>query len=574
MSIAEDKIWNLKQQVFGRLQVKITQKLRYGVASKFPWYAYWVVDGQEYESDGFIVKCKAFGEIIFDLQQNMVDFFVMLYYENSPSHAVKCTMDPFFVLPVVVNPFTYYVKKLLTVVESENSGQLKLLCNALEVLHVPNVNMVVIGSGGPDYTRSGATYLHLAPILKGTITLYDPYEVSQKIVQEQATMHYRGELFDYKGDPDKTVTHVIDDSFDVVPVTDQKDEETVVYGVSDITDLYNGPFVVVRGYQSVFLLKCASHSSMKDKKPIGGGRIYSTNGVVTLYGSSNNFGPYNATLLRRLFPKYVIKDPTVFSAQGKMAALQKLFPSAIISTKFLSRQVKEQHTEIVDQKFYDGTEKREYYRVRVPKHTKMGHCRICELVSSSALRLKTTVDDLRRILVLVGGYSCFVRPSLKKTHMVGEILVMAKTATEIEEIASVLSSKYHVMPHIVKEAVTTLMMLGKVQKVKYGFRERVILPHACLDDKVSLALKDKDLKIWRKVCNEYNISLIVGSVNQRMSEGNNVMYIGSEYHPDALVVHLTGQNVRVCARYENTHDVVRKYEKLFFIHKSINPHPI
>jgi len=567
----------LYDEVFGRLQAKVPMVLRWTVGMVQGWYSFWVVDGQQYEIEGEEVKCMRQGQVLFCLEKAMVDFFVMMYYENGAVQAVRTCLDPFYVFPNVISPFTHYI--IPKALEEESCGQLKLLCNALEVFETNKVNAVIIGSGGPEYTRSGATYLHLAPLLEGKMTLYDPFEKNQEVKTDGAHLSYKGRMFEYRGLPDPSVTHVIDDSFDVVTAVIQEDDEKVRRIETDIVIPYNGPFVTIAAYDILHVLRCKNHSDMKYMKPNGGGRVYTIKGQLTFYGSSNTYGPFNAKIMRRLMPLCIIKDPCTFSVAGKMNELKRLFPKARISTKYLQNQPQSPFTNILEQRFYYGTELREYYRVQVPNLDRPDltgnvHCKICALMESSAVRLKASLSSVQQVFALVGGFSCFSRPGITKTNLRGEILVMAKTWSLRKTVCSVLHSKYHIAEHVVDEMIKAMISWGKIMPVRSNIEERICLVSSTMDEQLSTNSKMDQISIWYEIAKKENIGYLMGLEHRKISDSPKHMYIGDEYKYDADIAIVQKQTVQMCATYEQTHDVKTYKTEVYFVHKKYNTTPL
>jgi hypothetical protein len=555
-------------QVFGRLQKLLgTYTIHFFLSSPQPWFAYWMIDKQEYEIDNGIVICKYKGQIIFTLDKDLSDFFVMMYFENGPLHAVKCMMDPFLIPPNVVPSLSYYLKDNEDKKEEEVNGQLKLLCNALEVIDQPEVHALIIGSGGAEFSRSGSSYLHLAQHLKGTMTLYDPYEVTQKVQVKDLSMYYQSQMFTYAGVPNESVTHVIDDSYDMVESQSEPDDPHLLYGVTDITYPYCGSFVVIKRFDTLYMMQCKSHADMRDRKPIGGGRCYSYDKKVVVYGSSNNFGPYNEMTMKRLFPQYEVETPTTFCVEKKMEKLKYLYPNARISTKYLQRQKPTEGCKVVDQYFYEGTEMREYCRCDPIPFTH-GHCRICNLKAVASQRLKIDIAHMHTLFALVGGFSCVSRPMIGKQHMIGEIMVMAKTWSRRERVVSIICSKYHCSEELVSTAIEVLIRSGKLCAVTYATNVRLALPASLLDKEVSNSWQYRDEELWNRLALEYGIGKMMGYVQETLCDSDRIMYIGEEYCSEAYIAILVRPQVYVCAQYENTHDLVRHYGMEVFRHRS------
>jgi len=355
--------------------------------------------------------------------------------------------------------------------------------------------------------------------------------------------------------------------YDTIVCPEQEDDEEIKYGISDITYPYCGSFVVVKKFDTLYMMQCASHSSMRDRKPCGGGRCYSYSKQVTLFGSSNNFGPYNYKVMKRLFPQYDVEVPTTMSVEGKMKKLKDMFPKARISAKYLQHQQVTPGCEVVDQYFYQGTEMREYCRCGTVPFTS-GHCRICNLKEVACRRLKIDMDHMNTIFALVGGFSCFSRPMIGKQHMIGEIMVMAKTWSRRERVVSVICSKYHCSEELVNTAIEVLIQRGKLCAMNHNTITRLALPSSLLDKEVSNSWQYRDEELWNRVALEYQIGKMMGHVQENMSDSERIMYIGEEYCSDAYIAIVVKPQVYVCAKYEETHDLIRHYGMDIFRHKN------
>jgi len=569
MNIFVDPIEEEMKRCFAPFFKQIGRELRFRRSSSMPWFAYWVISGRNYQIEKGNVKLLLEGEVVAVLDEKYVDFFVMMYCENGPLKAWQLCSDIFADIPLCEKNFVSYLKDHRPD-PLEKSGQLKLLCNALDVIDVPEVNLVVIGSGGPSHSRSGASYVHLMPLLKGKAVLYDPYEVSQKVKMEKCVVEFKSAFFHYNEKRDETVTHVIDDSYDIDVVRKEEDKPELKKLVYDFSDGYVGPFVVVEKYDTCFLMSCTSHKDKKDLSPSGGGHTYFLNGEMVIYGSSNTFGPYNSLVIKRLLPEAVVKPPTAFSVKGKMEKLMKIFPKAIISTKFLRNQVKTtQYTEVVDQHFYDGLEQREYYRVKAVKPNTNRHCFVCGVAKLASVRLKIPEEKIINLFALVGGYSCDSKKGVKKKHVRGEVLVLAKTWTVLSEALELLESKYHWKPHVLRQLVRSMAVLGQILIIKSGPYERLALPCHTIDSKVSLNLSTTLDMRMKTLIKKYEITVSMGEYSRRIfkAEKEKILYVGPEYNPGMDVVYVTKPTVQLMAKYEKTH-VCEEFETIsHFVHK-------
>jgi len=243
-----------------------------------------------------------------------------------------------------------------------------------------------------------------------------------------------------------------------------------------------------------------------------------------------------------------------------------MFPKARISTKYLQNQIITQGCEVVDQYFYDGSERREYCRCGPVPFTQ-GHCRVCNLITVASKRLRIAEDHMETIFAFVGGFSCKSRPMISRQNMIGQIMVMAKTWSRREHIISVIQSKYHCSENLISTAIDVLIKRGKLYSMSCASVTRLALPSSTLDKDISNSWQYRDEEIWNRLALEFNIGKMIGHVQETLCRSDRIMYIGEEYCSEAFIAILTRPQVYVCALYETTHHVKQAYGISYFRHK-------
>jgi len=536
------------------------------------WYAYWIIIGGDYDIREGTVYFLSDGYEIMSMRKELVDFFVYHWYENSPDVAYQLSLDPFCDI-AVSHSFEQYKPKEVPPYEK---GQLKLFSNALEVVDRNKVNLIVIGSGGSPYTRSGQSYVHLASLVTGSIVCYDSWEIDQVINVGSTTLTYKGGFFEYTGDPDYSVTHVIDDSY-TPTVINQKDDKRIGTIVDSIPHHYNGSFVVkARGHKEIELFPCYEHKDVSSGDVLGGGFIFDMGGLLRVYGASTHWGPYNAPVLRRLLPpdKYIVEDATEFNVDGKITALQSLFPNAIISTKCFPSTKVPRNCVMKVQRFYAGAETRIYFGTNFLPDGLDSHCDLCNMIQGASDRLQCSKDSLFNIIHSISGYSCRPRPMVRKKHIRGMILALARVWMEYDSVISIVSERMHITPSLVHEFITAMESRKTLELRVVDYCTRVTLKTSKIVPSIPVPhrVNKKFMASMEYIARIYGCSSIVGQCSKRVCGDNDrLMHVTDSYVPSAPVVVLRPLSIAIAVQYERTHDSFRHGFETVFVLKGLYP---
>ena len=359
-------------------------------------------------------------------------------------------------------------------------------------------------------------------------------------------------FFDYNGPVDKTVTHVIDDTYTEKEIIDQEDDLSFKKLIHNIPMNYNGSFVVVKEWSTYKLLICENHVDLYHMQPIGGGRVSSYGGVQMIHSSSSNFGPYNKRVIDRLCSDFEVKLPTVFCVNGKMQALRVQFPNAIISTKHFSDTIVGDW-EIVSQKFYHGLEQRAYYGVKKFSYTHH-HCDLCSIVEESAGRLGVDQEVIRDMFISSGGYTCKPSKMVKKRYIKGAVIAMAKSWMVRSDVVRYISDRFKVHESLVETIIDALIHHEVI--VVIGVSAGVSrLALRCIDHQSHMATFPSNMeKKLKTIAIEYKVGRITGRYAVAIdTDISDYMYVGSDYDPLASVVYVEGPTSYVMIQYEKSH---------------------
>lgn len=268
-----------------------------------------------------------------------------------------------------------FEKNIKNDVESDD-GQAKIMLSTLLPMcnSPPDVNVLVIGSSSPndDGTGSiisGRTYEALGTFLslagyRGDITCIDPYESNLERDCGNIKLHFKKGSFswDYPYRNNRPFTHVYDDvwllrKLAVVRAIPRYYAKNISLKEGDYKFSYT-----VHNRVLVFRHGLSSHDELDGA--LGGGHLKKEGRKLYFYGTSNKVGHYSDFLLRDIFRDYEVTiDPCInkgresWDGEGRIFSL---YSTSRVSCKFFGEKYNV-NGQVVDQTWYNGTEKRFIY---------------------------------------------------------------------------------------------------------------------------------------------------------------------------------------------------------------------
>lgn len=234
------------------------------------------------------------------------------------------------------------------------------------------------------------------------------------------------------------MTYVIDDVYHEV-------DSTVKWKPRKIIDRvpvgYNGKFVVAL-QQGIYVVVATpgSHTNHNYRDAIMGGGIIQKQEVTTISGGSTTYGGFDKEFMQSQFPTWKVQSATTYTNDVRFEQLKIIFPNAAITTKAL-QQGQYKNAEIVPQFFYEGVEKRAYYKCNRVRQKLQ--CVICNYVRESSLRLHVSQQAIRDAFVQVGGADCMPHSCKSKKYAIETVLQYARKHTTLKVVVSALKQVFH-----------------------------------------------------------------------------------------------------------------------------------
>lgn len=535
-------------------------------SERFPsiWMGIWPLFGQ-YRILGDEVQMMNNDKLIYEMGKENVDAIVSYAIRNLSRlrEVLLIAEDPMGDIAEGEN-FDLYCSHLSrgNVKVAKEDGQLKNLSNALEIIDDPKACVVVIGAGGPAYSVAGLTYQALAKEMpQATFELYDPLELSST----DGNVTVNGFKFDYDSIPRSYVTHVIDDSYRPKP-------EDIEWPDMDIVDKvspnYKGKitFVKVMGEIGIFETREKHGKGYSEEKILGGAEIDKTKDPVIIHGFSGKYGGYDSKKLQKAFPQWFIMTSQSFTNSEQYERLKCIFPNAKITIKALRETYKD--AVIRSQFFYDGNEKRAYYKCNlINYHGNM--CLICHYVVMMKRRLGISEAAARLIFVKVGGRSCTSYRCRKKIYYYNMIKEYARKNTPVEVVVDDLERRTNMSRYTIRQMISMGVQCGDLKQYKAYDGDRIGRFPMVMENTVMCP---------NMYSNHVNLLLymsgyqLVGDDIRGHSE--RLLYEGSSYIPYAEIVVLKGSGLTTYIDYEKTHSFREGALRIFLFKELVFPERI
>lgn len=370
---------------------------------------------------------------------------------------------------------------------SIDNGQAKLLVHTLEMFvgEVPDeVNVLVIGSAGATYSRSGQTYSILTRILsfmgkRGEIHMFDPLEVAGQHRMGNFVIKRFKAKFDYTESyliNNKQPFVICDDTWshaqpvhhsvgskctyhtDIIPFVSSKFVLDYNRKKSTITMRYGGPH-----HKDIF---CTGEA-------IGGGLITTRNDTWYIHGSSSKFGAYSADMVSKCMGnrRFSFED----SSRGLSRSLvdpnrnlERNHASSRISMKYFGEDYPNSgNYRVIDQLYYSGVEQRLLYNVPpMNDFTLFGDgCHVCTHMGKICGSISTHLDIRPMLTMALGsiiGKTCSKVPGQHFSYIQEMVLSYLRTGNPIESVINKVCSTTGVDDLYVERVVAFLKNQGLV----------------------------------------------------------------------------------------------------------------
>jgi len=422
------------------------------------YFPVWIAAGYDYTVNELEVDVTV-ADKHYSAEKYMVDVFFAIYDKEKTIDFITLYEMAYDNDMEVKFSFEHYLHKA-----EHASGQAKILASALDAFVDCDreVHCLVVGSSNKDFVMGGKSYLVLIDMLSnlgyyGSFILFDPLEpknYSTKIRNFDVT--FFAKRYDYTR-LDVNITHVLDDSFDFV-----RDTRAIRKLKINKYEMYEGShqFVVIQDKGEYQFRTVNEHKDVKEA--CGGGSYVKDGEEIRIYGTSMRHGPYSPSWFEN--KRFHIEKPTRASVKDKNKKLNTLYPKARIVLKgldqtYIGTQVK--------QKYYEGSEYREYIRVPLPPATT--GCDVCHHIRylSKNIRPYTSVDvesEVTMAYASIMGKMCKKIKYQRKKYLEVAIRSQARVCNEINRAIENIINKTHQPADRVENMMNFLLSNGIIRK--------------------------------------------------------------------------------------------------------------
>jgi len=430
-----------------------------------------------------------------------------------------------------------------------DSGQIKLLLNALDIIFKHVCNVLVLGGGGPRSTRSGLTYHSLAkhfPHLN--FKIYDPKDTKSKGENIEVVDEY----FCYDPIQETFVPDIIID--DVYFTTSHDIVWTEINKIiNEVPSHYTGKFTVFReGYEARIRPSPGKHGGVGNI--LGGGYVqrYTYDGEVRtlVFGGSSAYGSYDRDRMKKAFPGALVVPGSTVTNLSNFMHLRQKWPEARITTKKLDRDYP--MSVIRDQLYYHGNEKRVFTN-NCNIITRDGvECVICHYANHASKRLKCSPEVIRAVFVEVGRESCQPHPNRTKIFVDNLIYQYCRKGNSYEDVVrfTVADTKYSefAVRHMINNQIQSGRVKARVTDFGLYMATRFNVPQQHI-------LSTTYQHATRLVMEYYYSTSSRGMIPGDARETTRISYIGDLYESDAYIATLYGASQEVHNSYSITHEM-------------------